>query len=258
VVGGTPPNNEGFFRPITVVTEPGTVLNPLMPAAVAARGLTGFRLANTLFGALAKIAPDKVYACEVGGDSGISFSGQDDDGKSFVLLEFLSGSWGGRPTKDGIDGFSSAVVNFSNNPVEMIEAELPLTIERYGYVQDSCGPGQFRGGLAVMRQYRLDANSATLQIRTDRTHFAPYGLQGGKAGALTQNVLRRGQAETLLGGKITTTIRRGDVFSHTLAGAGGWGDPALRSRTMISEDLRDEKISASFAALEFGYTKSLN
>ncbi|MBV8934832.1 MAG: hydantoinase B/oxoprolinase family protein, partial [Alphaproteobacteria bacterium] len=145
LIGGDPPNNEGYFRPIEVVAPAATIVNPVMPAPVAARGLTGFRVANTLFGALAKIAPDRVFACEMGGDTGISFGGYDAERRPFVFLEFLFGSWGGRPTKDGIDAAASAVVNFSNNPVEIVESEYPLLIERYGYVPDSGGAGKFRG-----------------------------------------------------------------------------------------------------------------
>ncbi|MBV9685801.1 MAG: hydantoinase B/oxoprolinase family protein, partial [Alphaproteobacteria bacterium] len=168
LIGGDPPNNEGYFRPIEVVAPAATIVNPVMPAPVAARGLTGFRVANTLFGALAKIAPDRVFACEMGGDTGISFGGYDAERRPFVFLEFLFGSWGGRPTKDGIDAAASAVVNFSNNPVEIVESEYPLLIERYGYVPDSGGAGKFRGGLALVRQYRFMAEEGVLQLRTDR------------------------------------------------------------------------------------------
>src|SRR5207247_1784805 len=118
LIGGEPPNNEGYFRPIEVIAPAGTVVNPVQPAAVAARGLTGFRMANTMFGALAQIAPDRVFACEMGGDTGVSFGGYDAERRPFVFLEFLFGSWGGRPTRDGVDACSRAVVNFSNNPIE--------------------------------------------------------------------------------------------------------------------------------------------
>ena len=96
LVGGDPPNNEGYFRRIEVIAPPGTVVNPVLPASVAARGLTGFRLANALFGAITQIAPDRVFACEVGGDTGVSFGGYDAERRPFVFLEFLFGSWGGR------------------------------------------------------------------------------------------------------------------------------------------------------------------
>src|SRR5215831_2229111 len=203
LVGGTPPNNEGYFRPIEVIAPPGTVVNPVMPAAVAARGLTGFRMANAVFGALAQIAPDRVFACEVGGDTGVSFGGYDRERRPFVFLEFLFGSWGGRPARDGVDACSSSVVNFSNNPVEVIESEYPLMIERYGYVPDSGGPGQFRGGLAVLRQYRFLEATGTLQLRTDRRRFLPYGLQGGHAGTPSDNVLNPDMAPHHLPAKCT-------------------------------------------------------
>ena len=73
LVGGDPPNNDGYFRPVEVIAPPGTIVYPALPASVAARGLTGFRLADALFGALAQIAPNRVFACEAGGDTGVSF-----------------------------------------------------------------------------------------------------------------------------------------------------------------------------------------
>ena len=120
-----------------------------------------------MFGALAQIAPDRVFACEVGGDTGVSFGGYDAERRPFVFLEFLFGSWGGRPTKDGVDACSSSVVNFSNNPIEIIEAEYPILIERYGYLPDTGGPGKFRGGLA------LDARSTASSRPRARSSSAP-------------------------------------------------------------------------------------
>ena len=154
LLGEEVPNNEGYFRPIEVIAPPGTIVNPRMPAPVAARGLTGFRIANAVLGALAQLAPERIPACEMGGDTGVSIGGYDASGTPFVYLEFLYGSSGGRPWGDGTDGLTSIVVNFSNNPVEVVESELPLRLERYGYVPDSEGAGQYRGGLSLVREYR--------------------------------------------------------------------------------------------------------
>ena len=87
------PTNSGLFRPIKILAPEGTVVNPVMPAPVAARGLTGFRLANVVCGALAQVAPDKIPAAEVGGDTGISIGGYDADGNAFVFLDFLLEIW---------------------------------------------------------------------------------------------------------------------------------------------------------------------
>jgi N-methylhydantoinase B len=257
LIPGNLPNNEGFFRPIEIYAPPGTVVNAQMPASVAARGLTGFRLANVMFGALAQIAPDRVFACEVGADTGISFGGIDANGKPFVFLEFVCGSWGGRPLLDGVDACGSSVVNFSNNPAEVVEWEYPITIERYGYVADSGGAGKHRGGLAIERQYRFRVDSGHLQLRTDRIKFRPYGLQGGEPGAASRNVVRHGGEERELPGKCTLTVTRNDVFHHVLAGAGGWGDPLTRDPALIREDLLDGKITPDFARARHGVSVRL-
>jgi len=78
------PNNAGCYRAIEVIAPSGTVVNPELPAPVAARGLTGFRLANTVFGALAQVAPERVPAAESGGDTGISIGGYDRRRQPFV------------------------------------------------------------------------------------------------------------------------------------------------------------------------------
>ena len=252
LIGGEPPNNEGYFRPIEVVAPAGTIVNPVMPASVAARGLTGFRIANAVFGALAQVAPERVFACEVGGDTGVSFGGYDRERRPFVFLEFVFGSWGGRPTRDGVDAVSSSVVNFSNNPVEVIESEYPVVIQRYGYLADSGGPGKFRGGLALVREYRFENDEGTLQLRTDRRRFVAYGLAGGRDGTPSDNILNPATARRQLPAKCTLTVHRGDVFRHVLAGAGGWGDPFTRDPARVLHDAREEKITVEYARREYG------
>jgi N-methylhydantoinase B len=252
LIGGDPPNNEGYFRPIEVRAPSGTLVNPVLPASVAARGLTGFRMANTVFGALAKIAPDRVFACEAGGDTGISYGGYDADRKPFVFIEFLYGGWGGRPHQDGVDGCSSSVVNFSNNPIEIVESEQPLVIRQYGYVPDTGGAGMYRGGLALVRDYQFEADEATFQLRTDRRRFTPYGLAGGRPGTPSTNILDPDGVAEELPTKTRLSVRRGDVLRHQVAGAGGWGDPLQRDPARVLFDVREEKLTAAYAEREYG------
>jgi N-methylhydantoinase B len=252
----TLPNNEGYFRAVRVVAPPGTLVNPLPPAPVAARGLTGYRIANAVMGALAQVAPEHVPACESGGDTGISLGGYTSERRAFVFLEFLVCSWGGRPSSDGIDGVASMVVNFSNYPVEVIEREYPLRIEEYGSLSDCGGPGKFRGGLALVRCYRFLEQSGTFQIRADRSRFAAYGLAGGKPGSLSRNVLNPGPNEQVLPPKTTLHIQYGDELRHELAGAGGWGDPFARDPQTVLDDVLDEKVSPEHARTAYGVALS--
>ena len=111
------------------------MVNPRMPAAVAARGITGIRIADAIFGALAQAVPDVLPACGSNApDVGISFGGVDAHGESHVYLEFLLASWGGGPDRDGMDACTGTLVNYSNAPVEMIEADQPIVVERYAMV----------------------------------------------------------------------------------------------------------------------------
>ena len=96
----------------------------------------------------------------------------------FVYYELLSGTWGARPDRDGNDGLSNIANVASNIPVEQVETQFPIRIERYGFVADSGGAGRFRGGMAIEREWTLLGPEAHLAIRSDRRDHLPYGLLG--------------------------------------------------------------------------------
>jgi N-methylhydantoinase B len=98
------PNNEGVFRAIEVTAPRGTIANAVLPAACAARGLTGFRMVDCMLGALAQMLPDKVFASSDGGNTGISIGGWDAERRPFIYVDFTCCAWGGRPYADGLDG----------------------------------------------------------------------------------------------------------------------------------------------------------
>lgn len=132
-------------------------------------------------------------------------------------------------------------------PVEVMEAEHPVRIEDYSFVQDSCGAGKWRGGVGVRRSYRILAPEALLQLRTDRVAFRPYGLDGGEPGGPSRNYIEVGNERRPLPGKITTTIVKDTLIVHEQAGAGGYGDPLLRDPAHVLEDVIEGKISPKFA-----------
>lgn len=246
------PSNEGVFRAIEVTAPAGTIANNVLPAACAARGLTGFRMIDVLFGALAKMLPDKVMACSDGGNTGISIGGYYKDRSPFIYVDFACSAWGGRPYADGLDGNSSIFGNMASQPVEVMEVEQPIQILAYEYIQDAMGPGKFRGGAPFRRDYRFLGEEGILQVRSDRRVYRPYGLYGGGPGKPSMNYLNPDAGGQLLPSKLTMNITYGDVFRHELAGAGGWGDPLERDPQAVLKDVRNEFVSLSAARRDYG------
>lgn len=246
------PNNEGVFRAIEVIAPPGTVANGVLPAACAARGLTGFRMVDCCFGALAMMLPDRVFAASDGGNTGISIGGYHADRTPFIYVDFTCGAWGARPWADGLDGNSNMFANMASHSVEVTEAEQPIQILAYEFVPDKAGAGEFRGGTPFMRDYRFLEAEGVLQVRSDRRAFRPYGLYGGRPGRPSMNYLNPDGENRVLPSKFTMTITRGDVFRHELAGAGGWGDPLDRDPAKVLRDVRNELVSPEAARRAYG------
>ncbi|MGI9422510.1 MAG: hydantoinase B/oxoprolinase family protein [Hyphomicrobiaceae bacterium] len=247
------PNNEGVFRAIEVVCPEGTVGNGILPAACAARGLTGFRMVDCMFGALAMMLPDKVKAAGDGGNTGISVGGYDRARKPFVYVDFTCGAWGARPWADGLNGNSHMFANMALPSVEVTEAEQPISILSYEFQPDRAGAGKYRGGVPYAREYRLEADEATLQVRADRAVFQPFGLYGGSAGAAAENWFgHAGKDMQPVTSKLTMDFKKGDRFRHVHAGGGGWGDPLERDPDAILEDVRNDFLSADRAAMDYG------
>ncbi|HXE69459.1 MAG TPA: hydantoinase B/oxoprolinase family protein [Hyphomicrobiaceae bacterium] len=252
VLPGNIPNNEGVFRAIEVICPPGTVGNAVLPAACAARGLTGFRMTDCMFGALAMMLPDKVKAAGDGGNTGISIGGYDGQRRPFVYVDFTCGAWGARPWADGLDGNSHMFANMASHSVEVTEAEQPISLLAYEFVADKAGAGKYRGGVPFRRDYRFNETEGVLQVRSDRRDHRPFGLYGGSPGAPSENYLNPESENRVLPGKFTMTVRNGDVFRHVLAGAGGWGDPLERDPQAVLWDVRNELLSVGKAAADYG------
>ncbi len=246
------PTNDGMFRVIEVTAPEGTITNMLPPAPCAARGLTGFRMGDCIFGALAMMLPDRVFAASDGGNSGVSIGGYDDERRPFIFVDFASGSWGGRPWADGVQGNANIFANMASQSIELIEAENPLQMRRYEFITDGAGPGKFRGGVPYRRDYRFLEREAVLQVRSDRRDFSPYGLYGGRPGRPSHSVLNPDGEARVLDSKLIMNLHHDDVFRHELAGGGGWGDPLERDPERVLDDARNEFVSVEGAARDYG------
>ena len=247
------PNSEGYLRPIKVIAPAGSIVNPHFPAAANARGITGFRALDTLFGALSKAIPERIPAAGEGGATNPAIGGKHGDAL-FVFTETVLGSWGGRPNFDGIDGLANLAANQSNQPVEFIETENPIEVVHYSLVKNSGGPGKYRGGMAISREWRLLADEAVFTIRSDRRTQLAYGGSEGKKGTPSFNILNRGKQKTILPvlPSESVNLKKGNSVRHIQSGAGGYGNPLERDPELVLEDVLDEKFSIDYVQKEYG------
>jgi N-methylhydantoinase B len=246
------PNNAGVFRCLTIKAPEHSVLHVSHPGACAARALTGYRVVDAVFGALAQIVPERVPAAGEGGNTVICLGGYRNDRSPFIIVDMICGAWGGRPDKDGIEGVTNPSQNLSNTPIEILEAQHPVRVEEYAFIPDSCGAGKFRGGLGIAREYVLLDTRALLQLRSDRVTHAPYGLAGGRPGRATRNVFNPQDGGRIMPSKFALDMEAGDVIRHEQAGGGGYGDPLERDPERVAADVRDEKITLGFALSHHG------
>ena len=247
------PNCQGFTRPVTVIAPAGTVANPLPPAACGARGISGYRMIDCLLGALAQAVPDRVTADGQGGATLPSFGGYH-NGRPFVFVETTMGTSGAAATHDGQEGVAHMGANQSNVPIELIEQEYPLRVEQYGLVPDTGGPGRFRGGQSVVREFRVLADDVTFTVRSDKRRFPPYGLRGGTDGTPSWNIVNPGPEQRIL--PVLTTepviLHRGDVWRHVMAGGGGYGPAKERDPALVLRDVVLGRVSVAHAREAYG------
>tara|TARA_B110000438_G_scaffold109929_1_gene107835 strand:+ start:2919 stop:4667 length:1749 start_codon:yes stop_codon:yes gene_type:complete len=246
------PNAAGYHRPIHISVPEGTVVNPVHPAPVAARGITGFRTMDAVLGALAQAVPDRVPADGEGGNTLISIGGTRPDGSQYALVDFFGGARGGGPNSDGAEGVSHPASNLASSPVEILEVENPIIVDEYALIQDSGGAGKFRGAQSYAKQITNLGDPAILQLRSDKRKFPPYGLQGGLPGSPSLNILNPGSTEKLLPTLAQVQLGHNDVIRHEMAGAGGWGDPLEREASAVLEDVIDSRVSIEAARTEYG------
>ena len=248
------PNFEGFIRPLNILVPQGTIVNPLPPAACAARAIVGWRSLDLLLGCFAQIVPDRVPAAGEGGVTFPSFSGFEGE-KRFVCTEAWAGSWGGMQKRDGTFGIPNPGGNLTNQPVEMVETLFPLEITRYGMVENSGGPGKYRGAPAYQREYRFLGKQTQMVMRSDRRRYLPYGLNGGNPGTPSWNLRNAGtskQKPIPVMPMEPVFFEKGETFCHISAGGGGHGNPLERDPEAVLADIREEIFSIEYALNVYG------
>ena len=238
------PVNAGFYRNVRMVAPEGTVVNCTEPYPVVGGWETQIRLADVIFKALAQAIPEKVPAGTEAMICHSGFGGSDPyRNETYCFLETIAGGYGGRASKDGPDAVQPHGKNTANAPVEETELNYPVRITRYELVENSDGPGKYRGGLGLRRDYFFPDHEASFTILADRERWGPHGLFGGLPGERAHYVLNPDSDATELGSKVTVQLKENDVVSYRTCGGGGYGPPEDRDPRDVLWDVRNGKVS---------------
>ncbi len=224
LAGSELPVNAGGLAPVRLVLPPRCVINAERPAAVAAGNVeTSQRIVDVLLRALAQAFPERIPAASCGSMNNVMLGGVRADGTPFAYYETIAGGMGAGPGRRGLDAVQTHMTNTKNTPVEIVESEIPVVLERYAVRRDSGGRGRHRGGDGVIREFRF-LSPITVSLNTDRRTSAPWGLDGGADGAPGRNTRVDPAGRSIeLPGKVTYTAAAGERLVIETPGGGGFG-----------------------------------
>ena len=244
------PINEGFYQPIEVTAPEGSTVNARHPGAIVGGWEVSTRLCEVLFRALAEAVPDKVPAGTKGMICHVGFGAEAPrTGDYYTFLETLAGGFGGRIRSDGPDAVQT---NIQNTPIEETELNYPVRVTRYSLIPDSEGPGKYRGGLGLCREYVFPDHEPIFTTLADRVRFPPHGLFGGGDGRPARYLRVTGGQVSSIPSKGTAPVKEGETVRIETCGGGGYGPPWERDPALVLRDVREEKLSFERARGVYG------
>jgi N-methylhydantoinase B len=244
--------NDGMRDVVRLSFAPRTITNAEPPAPVSSYQMVNLLLVDVILEALAQFNPRRAIA-HSGASSALSIAwSKGRPGQSTMQYEIAGSAYGGGSGHDGATGTATHLSNLHTTPIEILESEYPCRITRFALVPDSAGAGQWRGGLAMQREYQL-LEDATVIRRFNKTRFPPRGLAGGTDGRRARFVVRVGSAqeyETEASARVE--LKAGERFLLQSAGGGGYGDPRRRDRALLVRDVAEGYVSTEAAEKDYG------
>lgn len=251
-LGGDPNQvmNAGAPRALDEVRlRDGSLLQPRFPAALGMRGLTMMRMLAAMNGLIA-VAGGEAPAAHAAyvvmllrGTAG---------GKHFLMSDGIGVGYGARSFADGNDAVY--FVAQENYPVEFLEGEYPVRLREYGLNRDSGGPGRWRGGCGIVREYEILAEEAMLAIRIDGVENPPWGAEGGMSGGPGRVVVNPGTPRERVLRPLSDGNRvvKGEVLRIETGGGGGRGHPFDRPPELVLADVLGGMVSEAAAERDYG------
>lgn len=239
--------NAGTYRPFTLVTRKGSIVDPIHPAPVRGRMTGVYRMATAVKRALGAAVPQEVAAAGCDSTLTVTLSHRV-DGRYDMFTEILAGGNGGAYGCDGAEAIPQILSNTGNAPVEAIERQHRFVrVLEYSLIADSGGAGEFRGGLGVRKRFEVLVDNVLLTTNGDRHQSSPWGLAGGSEGTRTAYIIHRADGPRAVNASGMHTLNKGDVFEMVISGGGGWGPAERRDAARIKADIRNGRVSENAA-----------
>jgi N-methylhydantoinase B len=259
LAGGGEEPNEGHFRPIEVVTRPGSMFHPISPTPCYLYAWPAQQAIEVILNAVAQALPGTVPACSGGDFCALLWWGTRE-----ATGEPWGDAAGGNPVGQGGHPRSSRAATALHigaagcrlAPVEVWEAKNPWLVERLELAADSAGPGEFEGGLGVDMVFRMLEDSWMTSV-LERTKNPPWGLYGGGEARPNSVLLRSPDGRTRTFGKVTRLrVLKGSSIELNTGGGGGYGAPSARDPQAVHNDLRNGYITEGYARRHYPHAFS--
>ena len=215
------PRNSGCFRPVRILTKPGTLVNVRHPGpSVGGNTETHPHIQNVVVAALSQAIPARTAAAEGATACNFLFGGlHPETGEYYTNYHFEGCGWGGTATHDGNSVMCPVNGNCRNTPVEVFETKYPFLTLEYAMRKDSGGVGKRRGGLGSSRRLRVMAPEITVSALLDRTRTQAWGLFGGTGGASAKLLVKKkGRSAFTTFSEAFGTVSRYEIHSHRVEG----------------------------------------
>ncbi len=255
------PANSGVLDPIEIVIPEHTMLAVKAPKPVGGYTETILRLIDVVFGAMAKVAPERSNGCAYGTINALSLAGHRRDGRRWVMFSFFGGGHGGHPEGDGLNHGNAPISTATIPPLEILESAYPMFFTKWALRPDSGGAGQNRGGLGAIYEIELLEENADVFLFGERGRYAPAGVHGGGYGALNTFSYEQDDGyhkPPMVSKMVGIKIKKGQHLHLETPGGGGYGKASERDPKAVERDVGLGYVTPEGAKRDYGVVLNKN
>ncbi|MGG4494794.1 hydantoinase B/oxoprolinase family protein [Brevibacillus reuszeri] len=248
--------NDGVFRPLSIITDPGSIFSAERPAPVSVYWESGSAGGDLVWKALAPILPDRLSAGHFLSVCAVTLSGKHHvTDEPFLIVEPSVGGWGAGEGQDGVRGqFCIGDGETYNMPVEIAETRYGVMVDEYSLRCDGMGAGEYIGGSGVIRSYRAMTDKQAVTVTFGRNKFLPWGVNGGESGSPNEFYVEKanGEVDGPFGIYARYPLNKGDVVKLVTGTGGGYGHPLKRPAGKVASDTKNGYLTVKQAEEKYG------